>query len=1426
MSDSEQELQALKAIEDAEDTKQAADEEVASGDEIEAILTGASDAKNDDDNNNEDENAEQKEQGKVEFLDTDNDKVEFRFYPNKTVKKFVNGTFSRNISSLKYRSYDKSIWDQDGWGGKPADDIQGILAALKGYAEKNYFTLFIDDQRHQKRCTQHSDQELVLKSSTQLLAMNEVAVYECQVCKQEKEKVYGAFVCAKKDCSPMCIECYVSEPAVNCPGQHQLQQFSAPHEYFGCDGCHRSMPLQGTLYGCRECDFDLCSSCYSNKLITTCLKSHILTSVTKGELLKDHSAYMYGFSCNQCKNSYSADDVCYHCSVCNYDLCQLCYKRRVQREHRDSNEYDFDDMFDLSASDDDDVKSVSSWGDASEAQADNPTDDDVANKESEAEALVRKKGDKIAEKLQECPLNCICGGALKYERFVANKAIGEEIDEFAYLGRDREVWEHRVEDVFNLEFEFELSSGYGGDREPRIVLEIFRDGRSMTGVDGQQTMTGDDGVEHRMSVQRAQSVLPEDGHDPKSDAIRHYVLYGGEEGEDTHGGGGGGHGGALGERDWHKRRLTLHDVMVEEADNFELKAGDLLKVKVTDASALMRKFVVRKMTPICYSCGERVTHALVECDSTSDLRKYIKVREAQNARHIRHIQFCATCVLMILAASSEEEIDGKLVIQSQALRKFKRFIPPMKVIKFVSNDKSKDIKHVKDNALVLCMKHDDELKKQRRQVCYAKVDISHITVEERYEAGIAKCNLKLSVTFYWLFDARDYNEFWDKTKKIYQQQRVWNKVEKKRPWTPKIHFLEPVEATRQQKEEELQYNIKPIAHIYGPDSLRARAGPKTKKKSKAEYKALGYFRETSMDFELDIDEPFELESFPFDSQDIPFTISADNFGKLAPGISWCDRDREPVVRVRRSAANIGNWEVQKCHVEFESANTMTVRVKMSRVWRPIVIQYVFTIFCVTFLSMSTLIFEPEENQFKLEISTGLILTLIFIDIPTIPVFTMLHWYFYTSFLFLVLIAAQNAFSDIFPQYYIVFGYIFAGMFICYHLIFMMAAIYNVNKERKKLAMTSSEIRETVEKEALELRSLKSEQKIMQEMQHDSDKEFVLTKITAKPHTELDSFAALRQRRRDSMGCTEKVATFFAVLLFLVLLVFPLVVGVISVFLKKDKITCDQSINLLADTNKEFDAFNAAYLIMCGVTVIFALGTGINVWKTISDTWAMLGFAVIVCTESAIFLMSVYLFTIWNNSCRGSGAPLLIWWLLLLYMVSFVIAMAIPACIGLADYWSSYDRYEAILGVIVMVWLYVVQITCCIIQLDKLTLLNHHNADVDCLRDSNVSAVGTGEAWSMMILSLLQIYLFIPYCIEDFDEWRDEDEFGPLAGGCMCCFSLTQWGMCVHCAVFWASDLLCLSDVTQQAMFGGFMTWALYPVILMCYVCCGLLKDEL
>jgi len=59
----------------------------------------------------------------------------------------------------------------------------------------------------------------------------------------------------------------VEKKAMQCPGKHSVRRFQTCHNSFDCDNCNQSFNSGAIMYGCRTCNWDICTDCYVEKRI-------------------------------------------------------------------------------------------------------------------------------------------------------------------------------------------------------------------------------------------------------------------------------------------------------------------------------------------------------------------------------------------------------------------------------------------------------------------------------------------------------------------------------------------------------------------------------------------------------------------------------------------------------------------------------------------------------------------------------------------------------------------------------------------------------------------------------------------------------------------------------------------------------------------------------------------------------------------------------------------------------------------------------------------------------------------------------------------------------------------------------------------------------------------------------------------------------
>ena len=160
--------------------------------------------------------------------------------------------------------------------------------------------------------------------------------------------------------------------------------------------------------------------------------------------------------------------------------------------------------------------------------------------------------------------------------------------------------------------------------------------------------------------------------------------------------------------------------------------------------------------------------------------------------------------------------------------------------------------------------------------------------------------------------------------------------------------------------------------------------------------------------------------------------------------------------------------------EFEDksqTNNGAIRLmfKMSRYWVPYFFGQALLIGSITVLTLTSFAIDQEAIEERLSVLLSLILSLLFIPTPPIPIVTLLDSYFYTSFSYLMLVAIQISILDNVNYEQIMF-YVFILLYIVYHFIFILIAIYKRYREKKKIHMTASQIISNVENVQFELKA--------------------------------------------------------------------------------------------------------------------------------------------------------------------------------------------------------------------------------------------------------------------------------------------------------------------------------------------------------------------
>lgn len=116
---------------------------------------------------------------------------------------------------------------------------------------------------------------------------------------------------------------------LKCPQHHLLNRFEIPNFGFRCDICSTRPNAGEIMFGCRTCDFDLCSSC-ADRLDGPEIR--LMKFQCSGKhILKRHLASHPNYTCDNCFFKPGLNGALYGCRLCNFDLCVNCYDEATRR---------------------------------------------------------------------------------------------------------------------------------------------------------------------------------------------------------------------------------------------------------------------------------------------------------------------------------------------------------------------------------------------------------------------------------------------------------------------------------------------------------------------------------------------------------------------------------------------------------------------------------------------------------------------------------------------------------------------------------------------------------------------------------------------------------------------------------------------------------------------------------------------------------------------------------------------------------------------------------------------------------------------------------------------------------------------------------------------------------------------------------------
>jgi len=229
-------------------------------------------------------------------------------------------------------------------------------------------------------------------------------------------------------------------------------------------------------------------------------------------------------------------------------------------------------------------------------------------------------------------------------------------------------------------------------------------------------------------------------------------------------------------------------------------------------------------------------------------------------------------------------------------------------------------------------------------------------------------------------------------------------------------------------------------------------------------------------------EELELESFPFDCQDLSLYMKVEK-----DNIDCCDILPFPregdFCLLDPQFSVLSEWYLENLVTEFGYTDPLkskalrcyslvSIHIKASRRWEAHLGMIVVT-FCMFSLGLGTFAqsASPEQLGERLGFCVTFLLAdvatlqLLFIHLPNIPYWTILDFYIYTSFIFLFTItiwsclagANYDDFDHVMDRIDNIAFWVFLTMYIIMHIGYVSFSFYYRRRERSKLTMNESEL---------------------------------------------------------------------------------------------------------------------------------------------------------------------------------------------------------------------------------------------------------------------------------------------------------------------------------------------------------------------------------
>eukprot|EP01083_Nonionella_stella_P108189 314368_1 len=240
------------------------------------------------------------------------------------------------------------------------------------------------------------------------------------------------------------------------------------------------------------------------------------------------------------------------------------------------------------------------------------------------------------------------------------------------------------------------------------------------------------------------------------------------------------------------------------------------------------------------------------------------------------------------------------------------------------------------------------------------------------------------------------------------------------------------------------------------------------------------FIRAKLECEMTFAEELELQSFPFDCQDLSCIIhERTTTGVKAIFLPELRKPQFGSIDPRYSV--IDEWDLETAVLEFGDADSrasrasttyamIVLRLKVKRRWKVFVISIWFLMACITTLALTAFSLGPEDLGSRLNLLITLILTavafsyVVFDALPNVPYLTFMDKYILSSYGFLVALMIETSMiRQEFMTHKIdrIIFWVSLGYLVLYNAGFGVYAYFLRQDEEGKLSMSSDEVEKEI-----------------------------------------------------------------------------------------------------------------------------------------------------------------------------------------------------------------------------------------------------------------------------------------------------------------------------------------------------------------------------